>query len=170
VTSFAVLAPFPAPFVDLLLIQHGPGHPKALDFRRGTVQGRQVPRIQRVHPRSTLVLKFFRQSHDYTFRSAHGLGHCLTERWFDMRVQVVPRFFLSSIQDPVRCGIGPVRHRVRQNIVQDLFSVRIRMLACLIEGGAGEGHEGHLNRFELFHLLIPFGSNDERELTTRNSE
>jgi hypothetical protein len=27
-----------------------------------------------------------------------------------------------------------------------------------------------LNRFELFRLLIPFGSNDERELTTRNSE
>jgi hypothetical protein len=37
-----------------LLIQQSPYHPKALGFQRGTVKGRQVPRIQHVHPRSTL--------------------------------------------------------------------------------------------------------------------
>jgi hypothetical protein len=40
----------------------------------------------------------------------------------------------------------------------------------LIEGGADEGHEGHLDRFEFLRLMIPFGSNGERELKTRNSE
>jgi hypothetical protein len=41
-------------------------------------------------------------------------------------------------------------------------------VSLVIEGGTGDCHEVHLNRFEQDGLLIPFGSNGEREWATRN--
>jgi hypothetical protein len=87
-----------------------------------------------------------------------------------MRVQIVPRLFLSSIQDPVRCWIGPVTDRVGRDMDKDLLAMGIRTTGCLIEGGTGECHAGHLKRFEQGGLLIPFGSNGEFELLTRNRQ
>jgi hypothetical protein len=136
-------------------------------------------KVALVHPRSTLFLQSFcqRQSrrntvarHEHAFRSAHGLGQRLTKGLLNVRVQVVPRLFLPSIQDPVRHWIGPVTDRVGQHIVQDLFPIHVWMTGGLAEGGAGQCHEGHLDRFEQDGLLIPFGSNGEREFATRNRQ
>jgi hypothetical protein len=62
-----------------------------------------------------------------------------------VRVQVVLRFFLSLIQDPICRGIGPVTNSVGQDIAQGLLAIGIGTTGGLIEGGAGECHKEHLN-------------------------
>jgi hypothetical protein len=55
--------------------------------------------------------------------------------------------------------------------ILNLLAIGVRITGRLIEGRAGECHEGHLDRFERQNgLLIPSGSNGERELATWNHQ
>jgi hypothetical protein len=95
------------------------------------VQGRQVPHIQRVHPRS--ALSWNSSSKDspaallLPLLAMIILWRCLTKELLNMRVEVVPSFFLSSKEDPVRHRIGPVTDRVGQDMVQDLLAIGVGM-------------------------------------------
>jgi hypothetical protein len=74
----------------------------------------------------------------------------------NMRVQVVPSFFLSSKQDHVHRWVGQGTDCVGQDMIQELSAIGVVMTGCVIDGGGSDW-------FEQDGLLIPFGSNGERE-------
>lgn len=83
-------------------------------------------------------------------------------------VQVLPRRLLLPVQDAILGGIDPVADRIGVQIRQTLPPVRFhrRDVTHLIEGGAGQRHEGHLGGLDDLIDVVPFHGNPVREPRT----
>mmetsp|Transcript_15117 Transcript_15117/g.26997 ORF Transcript_15117/g.26997 Transcript_15117/m.26997 type:complete len:266 (+) Transcript_15117:75-872(+) len=154
---------------------------KTLGLSTSTVQRRQRPRIQPIHPSLRLLHQYRRMG-----QSARRIPLAPTTEkqrlpsprrhrgpyirtgqsqqvFREGGVQSVPRLRLPSMQHPVLDGVGPVTRRVVAQVSHDVGAMHGRIGRHLIDGRAAQRHERHLSRLEVDFLGVPFGCYRERE-------